>query len=388
MKRMAVAAEYDTTSTPVSGRASERGAGPERVTISIYENDVPAFIEAEMDRIYGSIYSSLAQFRIYNDGRDTSTYIVREGGETVTVFLFQLHDRSVRVVNEVINIGQEDVARFAHYIFSAFPFATSISFKAVDTDLRKLPFPYQRFNHLEDIVLTLPASADEYLAQLGKNTRRNIKRYTKKVKETFPSFEFQIGIAGEIDETTIHEIVDLNRARMAGKNKVSSIDQHEAERFFSLARECGLVGVVKINGRICAGAISFRAGSNYFLNVIAHDPQYDDYWLGILCCYFTICECIAREGAEFHFLWGEYDYKYAFLGVKRDLDNLAVYRSRLHYLLNGRTALRMAFNGYLRQARQWLHNAKRQDSPLSKIALSSFNRLRGVKQDFLARRRR
>lgn len=374
MKRMAVVARYE----PIVDDMPTRLNGPEDITISCYENDVPAFIETELDRLYASFYSSLAHFRVYNDGRDTSTYIVRKGDRIITVFLFQQDGGNVRVVNEVIKVDEEDISRFVAYIFANFEAATVILFRAIQTDIQKIPFPYQRFNHLEDIVLAMPGTAEEYVASLGKNTRRNIKRYTKKLLEYFPSFRYQVFENDEVDEQAIRDIVNLNRARMDDKNKVSAIDEDETERIIILAKKCGLVSVARIDGRVCAGGISFRVGSNYFLNVIAHDPAYDDCWLGILCCYLTICECIARGGKEFHFLWGEYEYKYRLLGVKRDLDKLAIYRSYAQMLLNGTVMLSIAFHGYVRQARLRLHAAKHRGGVGSRLTIASLSRWRNM----------
>jgi CelD/BcsL family acetyltransferase involved in cellulose biosynthesis len=361
----------------MTDQASEQRSDTGKILISCYENDVPFFLEAELEQLYGSMYSSLAQFRIYSADKDTSTYIVRQDGKAITIFLFQRENNRVQVVNEVIEVSEEEVDRFAAYVFNTFPWAGLITFKAVRTDIRRLRYPFQRFNYLEDIVLSLPDSAEEYLAMLGKNTRRNIKRYTKRLQEKFPSVEYGVCVQDEIDAETIFDIADLNRARMADKSKVSSIDREEAERIYRLARDCGLVGVIKIDGRICAGGISYRIGSNYFLSVIAHDPRYDDYWLGILCCYLTICECIARGGKEFHFLWGRYDYKFTLLGVKRDLDNLAIYRSRTGLLLNMGVAFKIAFKGYLRLATLWLQDAKHRNNFASRLAIVTMNRVRG-----------
>ncbi len=360
MKRMVVAAKYEPIFQPLAEHMPNLSIAPEGITISCYENDIPAFVDAEMTRIYGSLYASLAQFRVYSDGRDTSTYIVCKGGRAITVFLFQHHGGNVQVVNQVIKVDEEDVSRFAAYIFAKFAWATVISFKAIQTNLHILPFCYQRINYLEDTVLTLPDTAEEYMASLDRNTSMNIKYYAKKIMQNFPSICFDVFVKDEIEEQTIRDIINLNRARMAYKNKISAIDEEETLRIIRLATECGLVGVIRIDGRVCAGSISFCIGSNYFFSVIAHDPLYDDYCLGILCCFSTICECIARDGKEFHFQWGEYEYKYKLLGVKRDLDNVAIFRSRMHMLRNIEIVLTAACRACFRQLTMiGLHSSKR-----------------------------
>lgn len=380
MKWTDVTAGYEPICDPIADHMPNRSIEPEGITISCYENDVPAFIEADMNRIYGNLYSSLAQIRAYGNVRDMSTYIVRKGDRTITVFLFQHHGGNVRVINQVIKIDEEDISRFAAYIFANFVSATVISFDYIQTNLRTLPFPFQRVNLLENIVLSLPDTAEEYFVSLGKHMRRKIKVYTKKVQEAFSTIRFEMLVRDEIDEQIIRDIIDLNRARMANKNKVSAIDEEETERIIRLATECGLVGVARIDGRVCAGGILFCVGSNYFLTINAHDPMYDDYRLGTLCCYLTICECIAREGKEFHFLWGDYKFKYSLLGVKHDLDKVVIYRSLMQMLFNGDMVLNTAFRGYLRQMILWLHKAKRWDNFRSHLAITLLNRLRYLKQ--------
>jgi len=380
LEHAATTAPSESVRATIIDRLFSAPSDQEGNIISCFENDVPEFIAADMTRLYGSLYSSLPQFHIYTDGTDTSTYIVRKGGKPTTIFLFQHIDAGVTVVNEVIKVSEEEISRFSAYIFSSFPSVAFISFKAVQTAITRLSFPYQRSNCLEDIVLALPSTIEQYFSSLGKHTRRNIKRQTKRVLAVFPTFRFQIFEKDEVDADTIRKIVDLNRARMAGKHKMSAINDEETERLVRLAKECGLVGVATIDGRVCAGGINFRCGENYFLNVIAHDSTYDDYWMGILCCYLTICECIKRRGREFHFLWGQYDYKYALMGVQRDLDNVAVYRSYWHLVLHSGHAFKMISGGYRRQLQLWFQKVKRRDNLLSRCATMVWSSLRNFRR--------
>jgi CelD/BcsL family acetyltransferase involved in cellulose biosynthesis len=374
-----------TTWQPASAAAAIDNHGldpaenPERITVSCYENDIPPFIDFVMERLYGSIFSSMKHLRIYDTlDADTHTYVVRSGMKIQTVLLFRREGRRIQVLNEVIALSQDQIADFAKYVFSRFGSVGVICCKAIRTDLRDIGLPFQRFNSVEDIVVTLPATTQEYLASLGKNTRRNIKRYGDKLMRAFPSCTYQVYENADVNEQDVLDIIELNRARMAEKNKVSLIDEVEAKRLVRLAQKCGLVGVTRIDGKVAAGAISFHAGDNFFLSVIAHDPAYDEFWMGILCCYHTICECIARGAKEFHFLWGRYDYKFTLLGVQRDLDNVAVYRSRLAMMRNAGVAGRMAFNGYKRRLSQRMRDAAHEDSAVSRFAVGALNRFRAL----------
>ncbi|MFC6518689.1 GNAT family N-acetyltransferase [Undibacterium arcticum] len=341
----------------------------EEISISLYENEVPAFVEAELERLYENIFSSLEKFRVEGTATNASTYVVRKGAEVITVFLFRRENGKVEVLNQAIKIEEVEVCRFADAIFSAFKSVTVITFHAVQTTIRKLPFPYQRFNCLEDIVLTLPNTSQQYLASLGKNMRRNIKRYMSKLTQSFPSFCYEVYEKEEASEQHIRDIIRLSSARMAVKKKVTLHNEEKTERLIRLVRRYGFVGVVTIDGRVCAGLIGSHCGANYASHVVAHASEYDDYMVGMLCYYLTICECIDRDFKEFHFLWGRSEYKYKLLGVQRDLDHLAVYRSRAQFLLNGDMVLKNAFKGYGRQAKRWLLDPKRTDSLIGRVAI-------------------
>lgn len=352
----------------------------EEVTIWHYENEVPSFVAAEMEQLYENLFSSMMQFKIYGASENASIYLVRKNGKAITIFLFRQERGRVQVINEVIQVGEQEVSLFAKFIFSTYEAVTVISFHAIQTDIRRLPFPYQRVNFLENIVLSLPTTADAYMASLGKATRKTIKGYMNKLKRDFPSFDYSVYGKDELAEQQIRDIINLNKARMAGKNKASAYDERETERIVQLAKECGLVGVATIDGRICAGSISYRVGRNYFMSISAHDPFYDDYRLGTLCSFLIISECIARGGRECHLLWGRHEYKYRFLGVQRDLDNLIVYRSHGHMLRNGYTALKTVFAGYARRVDLWLRASRRHGSLLGGIANAALNFLRSVKR--------
>jgi len=345
------------------------------VSIQCYDKDVPPFVGAALERLYGNLFSSLAYYRIFGGADQASVYVVREGKNVVCAWLFRRHHNSVRVINEGIRIDQDDVIRFTNYIFATYPTVNVISFHAVRPQMVELPMPYQRFNCLEDMVLTLPSSADSYTSSLGY-----IHRYLNKLKRDFPSFSFRVLTPGAIDESQIRRIVDLNHLRMASKGKESINDENTTQRIIQLASECGMIGVVMLDGRICAGSINYRVGDNYFLETLAHDPAYDDYRIGTLCCYLTICECIARGGNEYHFLWGQDEYKSRLLGVQRDLDDLVIYRSYLHMVLYGKLAMQHAVHAAIRQARMWVRSTRRRNNVGGKMVNALWRMVRGIRQ--------
>lgn len=382
-KGAALTAVYPPPLAKISNRESDQLPGSGTLTISLYENEIPEFVGDELDRLYGNLYSSLAEFRIGAKLRNASTYVVRNGGNAVTVFLFRLEKGRVEVVNEVIRIEQDEINRFANYVFERFKSAQVIIFRAISTDISSLSFRYLRFNYLEDTVADLPDSPDVYAASLGKSTRHNMRRYQKLLMQDFPSFSFRIAEKEEILEQDVLDIIQLSRARMSLKKKAFAINDIETARILNLVRHGGLVGIATINGRVCGGAISYCAGANSFLLMLAHDPEYDGYSLGKLSCFLTICESIRLKHArEFHFLWGRYEYKANFLGTVRDLEYVAIYRSAVQILFNADIALKAGFRSRKRLAALWLHGMGRKDTVMSRLTVKVVNlflRLRELK---------
>lgn len=331
-------------------------------TISIYENDIPPFAEAEMQRLYQSTFSSVAALDAYNRlNNPTCTYVVANDNEPEAILLFQRENNRICVLNEVIKLDAAEIKRFTTTIFERFASTGAITFNAIRTESNTLALPIQHFNCSEDIVVTLPDTVQQYDESLGKATRKNIKRYMNKLTRDFPSLHYEVLTGDQITMQHVQQIFSFNHARMARKKKVSTLDAAEAARLLRLSRDKGMVTVLRIDGRICAGEICSRVGGHYYSHVGAHDPTYDEYRLGTISCYLSICECINRGGKEFHMLWGQYPYKFLLRGVQRDLQHLTIYRSRAHMLLNAPMALKIALQSQVRSiklARARIREAK------------------------------
>jgi hypothetical protein len=352
----------------------------EATTVACYDNQVPAFVDAALDRLYGSIYSTIGMFRFDGSIATANTYVVSANGEPTTVLLYRREGPVITVLNGAIRLSKIDMERFAATVFARYRKVSVIVFNTVQHDVDKSRYPHQRFSHGEDIVADLPKTSDIYFANLGKNMRETIKRFQNRLKRNHPSFRFHVYVNEEADEEQIRELYKLQRARIESKNKQSTVTDSEIERIITLAKTRGLVTIATIDGKVCGGMVCWRAGDNFFMRTIAHDPRYDDAKLGTLCCYYTICECIARGGKAFHFSAGRVLYKYRFLGVERYYDRIVLYRSRVHMFLNAGTALAFAIDGKVREFRLWLNEAKSGDAPKSPAVLALLRAWRAIKE--------
>ncbi|MYM76013.1 GNAT family N-acetyltransferase [Duganella sp. FT134W] len=319
-----------------------------------WPGEVPPWTDGALQRLYGNLYATVQQFSLNRELSQAHTYAAYVDGVLHTLLVFSLRDGVIEVFNEVICLEPDAVHAFARYAFGRFHDARVIVLRAVHVARTAWQYPSQQHDYLEDTWVALPADSAAYTASLSKNTRRNLRRQAEHWQADRPHQRFVLYCGAAITPVLVDAIVDLNHARMARQRKQSALDAAETARIKQLAASCGTVGVITVDGKVCAGAISFQVGANHFLSVLAHDPAYDRYGLGFLCCHQMICACIDAGGREFHFLWGRYEYKRSFLGKRRELDRLLLYRTPLDRLRYGGLGLRVWWAAQRRRAHLWL----------------------------------
>lgn len=349
----------------------------EGISVACYQDQIPAFAQAELMRLYGSEYASLEHLRIYGGIEGASTYVEWNGNAIANLLLFRIEGRAARVMNEMIAVDAALAERFARYLFDAHPQVLHADFHAIRPAFDTLSFPHQCIKHSEDFVIRLPATPNEYLARFGKATRKKLRQDLNRAERGLASFRFEVHAGEAIREQDLRAIVALNHARMTLQHRESYLDEAETQRLLRLARECGFISAIRIDGEIRAGAIYARFGDNFFSQVNAHDPVFDEWRLGILCCYLTVCDCIARGGREFHLLWGRLPYKSMMQGVQVDLARLTIYRSRIAMLRHAVPVVRNLAFAASRTAKYWLLAPEREKQPAARalVLLVRFIRL-------------
>ena len=238
------------------------------LTISLYEDTLPVFIEDELDQLYQSLNSSLLHYAVQRKAYAASTYVARRDGRPIAILLFTREKHRIRVINEMIDISNEELVRFSSYIFSTYTSVAVISFSLIGTEIGKLPFPCQQHDRSEDIVLTLPASPESYLESLSPKTRRNIRRYLRAIKQDYPSFYSQTTVGAKINEQHMLDLIELKRVNIGAKNLKFGLDEEELAWIVRQAKSTGLVTVAMIDGKVCGGSIALRVKDHFFGQVI------------------------------------------------------------------------------------------------------------------------
>jgi hypothetical protein len=354
-------------------------------------DEAPAFLEQELERLYGTRYSCLPCFKLYGGWSQVRAYVARRAGVAVAVFLFRCEQGRAIVLNEGMRVSEDDANRFASYLFRNHDGVSQVVFHFVEAGARRFAFPFQRAACGEDTVLELPATAEAYHASLGGAARAILQQRLNRIRRELPAFRFAVHEAQDVPLEHIRDIIRLHRRSMLAKGMRAAIDQVEEERIIAYVALCGFVTVATSKGRVCAGAITYRLGSNFTARILAHDPTYGSYRLGLTCAYLTICECIkAGNSRYFYFGWGEHAYKHDLGARDRELVHLSLFRSRLHLLRHAGPVIGALLGGLAFRARRWLiHAARGKRSLRGRLAdalIACARRLRAVEPSAFVRR--
>lgn len=336
--------------------------------VDFFFNEIPAFAEPEMERLYNTLHSSLPFFRIFRNTKNVSTYVVRRESRPAVILLFHITGRTVHVLNEMINLEKGEVERFASYVFDRLPQVHIISFKAIRTAADQFAYPVQKHNAKDTYVITLPDTPDQYLESLSKSLRKDILKDMRKIARAHPSFASRFYEKEDIPEQLLRELIHMSEERIA--KKVSDF-AHDEQRIIALARQCGFVNVLTIDGKVIAGTINYFIGESNFEELIARDPAYRNFGVGMITMYLSICESIRRGKKRFYLGGGRFDYKEKLLGVLTDADHVEIYRSRATLFMHLGNAAKTLVHAYLRLAKLWVHTHK--EHVLSKLVTSLFN---------------
>lgn len=352
----------------------------DEISHSFFEGEVPQFLGPDLERLYQSLYSTLERLRIYEQDKNVSAYVERRGDKVISAILFRLENNKVVVLNQQTTLKSIEISKFSNAVFFRYKSVKLISYWGLISTPPEIPYATRRNYCLPEVVVVLPESPDSYLSSLGKSTRRSIRSSLKKVAATFPSFSVERSVKSEIRPSDIFDIINLNNARMANKDKVTYNSDEETQRLIRLANVYGLVLTLKIDGRVCAGAVGYCVGSTCFFHTLAHDPKLDELKLGMVCCYLMLCECIARGVREVRFGGSSHRYKFDFKGNLLRMDYLLIYRNFGHYVLHAASSIPTSFEAYLGRAKLWLLLAERREDFASRLIARGINRLRELRR--------
>lgn len=304
---------------------------------------LPGYVWPALERRYHSIFCSEPHLRIHGGVTEgIEAWVSRKDGQITGLLLFEKHGTVAHVLNEVFTPDADELADFAAAVFKHHPSLTAVQIRAASVEGKLSAYRSISAPQSEDFVLALPPTYDAWLASLSSQTREKVRYHLRRTVRKQPGFRFRIVDSEQIDDTQLHRIIDFNRARMQKKGRRFGMSDYEEQGLRRLMRERGRIGLIEIDGEICAGLLCTVAGKDIYMHVIAHDPQFDDLRLGFLCCVLTVQDAIEQGLERFHFLWGQYDYKTRLGGKRVELRQSLLLRHPLAAVLHPRRVLGLA----------------------------------------------
>jgi len=181
----------------------------------------------------------------------------------------------------------------------------------------------------EDVcpVLDLPATWEEYLAQLTKKDRHELRRRLRRLSQK--EFCYYVADDGACLAEDMEDFLSLHKKSGEAKDRFMT---PRMSRFFRNMASCFMeqgylrLFFLEVDGVRVATAMCFDYRDEILLYNSGYDPDYASLSVGLLLKVFCIKEAIARGKRRFDFLRGAEPYKYDLGGQDRSVNHLLVQR--------------------------------------------------------------
>jgi CelD/BcsL family acetyltransferase involved in cellulose biosynthesis len=290
---------------------------------SVFVGALPPGLGDRMSRLYRSPYSTSAYFALFFPPMPRYAW---QSEDPPNVVEFGLDGTTAVVLNGVFWLDGRSLKMFCTAVFEALPSVDRIRFRNLDCDPSEVDLPYRIDRQVDDSVVDLPDSEAAYLSQLGASTRKNVRRYARRLQEASLGLDFRVAERRSIDQVLVSEVIALNRRHWEARGAQSGIDALYEQRLHRLLRLQGLVGSLSVDGTLAAGWLGARVCDHVYFLVTGYHEDFAGLHAGFLSCYWTLEACIGLGVRRAHFLWGESDYKRRFGAVARDLYFITVFR--------------------------------------------------------------
>ena len=285
----------------------------------------PARLLEELPDLYGSVFSTELWFRIF-DGVEVSGVCLLE--EPRHVLAFWIDGDTAEVLNKAFPMSPRDAERACRALLRALPAVQRIHLE-VTFPPADLHLPRRVLYAADDMVVDLPASADEYYASLGKRTRKNVRNFENRLRREHPDVVTTIAEAGDRAGDLMDQFLRWHLARAERQGIVSGYVTRPAQfsQVTELVRGAAEAQTTTIDGRLAAVEFVFFVGAEATLYAGSFDAAYEGLELGFLSTYWAIRETARRGARRCHLLWGTDYYKTLLGACPVAATRLSVFRS-------------------------------------------------------------
>lgn len=341
-----------------------RSSPDDGLTLDLIRGELPSDLDLHAQSVADNPWVCLLETRAFAAHLLPRMHhlVVRVQSDLAGVLSFYVNGPSLVVVNECVAMPTTVLDRCASWLFDEYPDATRL--QLINTSRPEHidsphVLPSRTISRgIENYVLELPRSIQEFSATFSGRTRQRLRSRERQLAKALPGSRNVVVTGGAIDAALIDAIVALNHARMRAKGGRSLLDASFAVGLRTICRTRGVVCAYLDGDRVIAGTISVKVGRGWSLFVIAHDPALNQYSPGTLCMLRAIEAAIDDGASRFNLMWGKSDYKTRLGARPIALCDRYWYRSRLAWFLDygvvfpGRVA---AVRAAVHALRRWLH---------------------------------
>jgi Acetyltransferase (GNAT) domain len=166
-------------------------------------------------------------------------------------------------------------------------------------------------------IVNLPETKEAYLTQLGKNRRKQLPQWTRRLFRHYDEdieirYEFKEDI--KLEDTIKLECLNSKRRAFKGKgvDPIQVIEDRQ-RHIYPLLQSYGMLLTIRHKGEILGGNLSFLHDNNCYMIVTGHNPAYEELRIGNVAIFTTLNYLIDNGYETLNFLWGRKPYKTQFL---------------------------------------------------------------------------
>jgi hypothetical protein len=196
-------------------------------------------------------------------------------------------------------------------------------------------------NHLPKIEIhrsmSVPGSIDDFYQSCSKKHRGNLRRYIRKIEETYSdrakivSYHQEKEMGGFIKEASRVSLKTYQEKLGSGLG-----DDEQTRSLLETAAKCGWLRahVFYIGDEPCAFQRGLQYGKTYFLEQIGFDPRWKEYNVGTVLFLKVLEElCAERRSQTIDFGFGDADYKQSYGNKYWTEASVYIFARRLYPIL-------------------------------------------------------
>lgn len=298
----------------------------ERLWKSIDVQNENPFQDYEINKIWFEIFGKSSKLKIFSDNKNFIAPMYFK--ERVAYFcggqdLFDYHDL---ISNEHVN--KNDIKQLFDEILnknSLIELNSIASGSKLHIFAQELEKEFKIEYIYEDVcpIINLPNSFENYLLQLSKKNRHEIRRKIRKFEN---NLEFEIV---ETDPSNVDgNILEFFRLMKLNSEKRNFLNQSRIE-FMSRIIEYGILSnkgnlsFIKVNNEMIATSFVFQNKDKLFVYNSGYNDNYSEYSVGLLNHIYNIRNKISKF-KFIDFLRGSEDYKYRIGCINQELITIKI----------------------------------------------------------------